>query len=291
MSLASCRNIYSTQIYRKDRGEEFYAVIGSWLKDPESGLPFYDDNESMVRNIVVRNICHPFFSHLVMKNENELSSKAMSFNSLIGFGNPMLKPYDTPERFLREILSRACQIYFQYPENTEKALFGRAYEAGKEIENGFLYMPELLSAFDRYSANRGVYKTFEDFMPEIIKVQNSFDPQQKYNEIEALKPNISVKNIENNSIGVDYKLSRIVLKFDKPMFVLNSGTAKGNATMPEITKTQWNKKGTELTLFVKLKPDTEYQILFPRFFFRDSQRYLHPKATYTLTFKTKKAMR
>ena len=103
------------------------------------------------------------------------------------------------EDYLGEIFVRAC--VFQYQKDHNK------YEKDKmasEIKNGFLWLPQLLEAFEKYK-NDTTYKTFIDFMPEIIKLQNSLDPQKIYDEM----PTIIGTNIENGSDSVDYNIDHI----------------------------------------------------------------------------------
>ena len=142
---------------------------------------------------------------------------------------------------------------------------------------------------EKYKNNTN-YKTFNDFMPEIVKLQNSIVPQELYDEIEKQKPTITSTNIPNNCDSVDYNLDHIIVYFDTPMIIEHWGMVSGKEEYdyPEFINFKWNDNRTELKIYLlKLEPDTKYQIEFPNFSFVGSN-YFQLKNTYTLTFKTRK---
>jgi hypothetical protein len=130
-------------------------------------------------------------------------------------------------------------------------------------------------------------------MPEIVKLHDALNPQELYDEIESKKPIITGSNIPNNCDTVDYNIDHITLYFDKAMIIGNNGSTRGSQeyAFPEDTEknSEWNSDSMQWTVYVKLNPNTEYQIVYPNQFFRDSKAFFHPKETYTLTFKTKPA--
>lgn len=286
LSLSNRRNNFVLEIVNNNGSKEFYAVIGSWMKD-KKGFPVYDDNRngSVVRRVVVRNICISFCNDIVEEYKNELLPNAVVFYNLIK-GGQQKPPYDTPVEFLNQILSRA--FYIQYCKDTKELIYSEEYEIAKEIDKGFIYMPELINALEQYNADRITYNTFKDFVPEIVKVHNALDPQQKYNDVEEQKPIMLGTNIENNSYDINHNIERITLRFNRPMDVRCCGIINGNEVTPEFINSEWNEEGTEWTIFVKLNPDTKYQIVYPQIFFMDSKTLLCPKETYILTFTTQK---
>ena len=40
-------------------------------------------------------------------------------------------------------------------------------------KNGFVWFPQLVEKLDEYEQNRDKYPTLDDFMPEIVKLQDS----------------------------------------------------------------------------------------------------------------------
>jgi len=289
ISLANGNSNYASKIIYNDSTEEYYAIIGSGRVD-KNGLPIYIENMmGGTISTLTHEICHSFCNPLIYEYLDELLPKATIFNNL-NREKMISMAYGDPKTFLCEILARACVIQYQLEYKFNNHKYEEAKAVAIEVCNGFLYVPQLLSAFERYKADRTNYKTLRDFMPEIVKVQNSIDPQQLYNEVESKKPIIIGTNIENGSNSVDCNLDHITVYFDRKMFAGNNGTTKGEYAKPKFTgKDQWNEEGTEWTVFVELEPDTQYQIKFPNVFFVDYKTLFNPKDTYILTFKTKPA--
>ena len=288
ISLANGRSNYGPKIIYNNSTEEYYAIIGSWQVD-KNGFPIYIESMGVsVISTLIHEICHSFCNPLIDEYLDELLPKATVFNEL---NKEKMKrmAYGDPKTFVGEILARACVIQYQFDHYNHK--YEEMKAVAMEICKGFLYIPELLSAFKIYKADRINYKTLRDFMPEIVKVQNSIDPQQLYDEIESQKPIITRANIPNNCDSVDYNLDHITVYFDRKMFAGNNGTNYGEYAWPKFVDkpTKWNDEGTEWTFFVQLEPDTQYQIRFPSVFFVDYKTLFNLRDTYILTFKTKPA--
>jgi hypothetical protein len=153
-----------------------------------------------------------------------------------------------------------------------------------------------MEAFEKYK-NDTTYKTFDDFMPEIVKLQNSLNPQQVYDQM----PTITETNIQNGCDTVDYNLDHITAFFNTQMYTGYDKATIGIFPTPKlefievgkwndkvIGKNKWNEEGTEWTFYIKkLEPNTEYQILFPTHQFIDKEDKYLLRDDYTLTFKTK----
>ena len=280
ISLANGMHNYGPKIVYNDGTEEYYAIMGSWKAD-ENGFPTYEDKGGSITGTLIHEICHSFCDLPVSEYLDKLLPQATIFFQLnqenfynMACGEPMV--------FLHEVLVRACVFQYKKDHNIEYD-----FEYSKQIDD-FLWIPQLLEAFEIYK-NDTAYKTFIDFMPEIVKLQNSLDPQKLYDE----KPIFTGTNIENGSDNVDYNIDHITVYFDKPMFV------KFDMTTPymiffeplaiDFSKIdKWNNEGTEWTFYVKLEPDTQYRIELPHWIFADSEHRHFAKSDYILTFKTRK---
>jgi hypothetical protein len=283
ISLANGPSNYGPTIIDKDGKDVFYQIMGSWQTD-KYGFPKYGNNNIIT---LVHEISHSFCNPSVLKYQDELLPQSTIFFNLneekmrrMAYGNPI--------SFMYEILVRACVI--QYDNEHNKKYFQTNEAIAQEVNNGFLWLPQLWEAIKEYEKDT-TYKTLRDFMPEIVKLQNSINPQQLYDEMENDKPIITGTNILNNCDTVDYNIDNITIYFDKPMFKWNTGIIWGGEyNIFEETFTweyeEWNEEQTEWTFSIKLKPNVEYEIGFPSSSFVDL-KYRHPKETYTLTFKTK----
>ena len=282
ISLLNGGSNYGLTLVHKDGSEEFYAIIGS-SKTDKNGFPIYEDKNETVINTLIHEICHSFCNPSVFEYLNELLPQATIFYQL-NQEKLQKMAYIRPESFLYEIFVRACVL--QYNKDQHKY---DDFTLVQEVNNGFLWVPQLLEILEKYKNNTN-YKTFNDFMPEIVKLQNSIVPQELYDEIEKQKPTITSTNIPNNCDSVDYNLDHIIVYFDTPMIIEHWGMVSGKEEYdyPEFINFKWNDNRTELKIYLlKLEPDTKYQIEFPNFSFVGSN-YFQLKNTYTLTFKTRK---
>jgi hypothetical protein len=212
ISLANGSSNYGPKIVYNDDTEKFYAIIGSWQVD-KNGFPIYKESMGVsVSSTLIHEICHSFCNPLIYEYLDELLPKATVFNEL-SKEKMQNMAYGDPKTFIGEILARACAIQYQIEHYNNRYEETRA--VATEVCSGFLYIPNLLSAFKIYKDDRINYKTLRDFMPEIVKVQNSIDPQQLYDEVESQKPNITGTNIPNNCDSVDYNLDHITIYFDR----------------------------------------------------------------------------
>ena len=280
ISLTNGMHNYGPQVIYKDGTEEYYAIMGCWKTD-ENGFPTYEDKEGTITGTLIHEISHSFCDLPVSKYLDELYPQASVFFQM-NQENLYSMACGNPESFLHEVFVRACVSQYNKDHNIKYDI----YEHIKKI-NDFLWVPQLLEAFERYN-NDTTYKTLIDFMPEIVKLQNSLDPQKLYEE----KPTITGTNIENGSDSVDYNIDHITVYFDKPMLVGYDFPAPyfipSEPPVIEFTRDKWNNEGTEWTFYVKLEPDTQYRIEIPYWNFIDAKQRYFAKSDYTLTFKTRK---
>jgi hypothetical protein len=133
-------------------------------------------------------------------------------------------------------------------------------------------------------------------MPEIVKLQNSLDPQQLYDEI----PKIIRTSIQNGCDTVDYNIDQITVYFNMPMHTIFDDVTPAINANPKlkfvddnkngrvIGKYRWNDIETEWTFYIKnLDPDTKYRIVIPKEEFIDKEEKNIPQDYYELKFKTK----
>src|ERR1035437_3747668 len=96
-----------------------------------------------------------------------------------------------------EILVRACVIkYFQRKKENDEYVKSMIVT---EKVNGFLWIEQLVDQLSIYEINRDKYPTLKDFMPEIVKMQNTLSPEKIQKELEINCPKIISISIENNS--------------------------------------------------------------------------------------------
>jgi len=286
ISLLNGGSNYGTKLIYNDDTEEYYVIMGSWMSDKD-GFPIYEDRSGDFINMLIHEISHPFSNPFLNKYKEEMMKNS---NIYYGWFEEKVRSmgYGNPDVFIYEAFVRACAIHYGIATNVPKHRTNLSI--AQEIDNGFLWLPQLLEAFKKYEGDT-IYKTFYDFMPEIIKFYNSIDPQKLYDEIENNKPTITGISIENGSDSIDYNLDRITVYFDKPMSTANFAyncCDEGYAELDWASmNNKWNAEGTEWTLYFKLEPDEKYYIGVLKSGFVGLNN-LFPRDSYIITFKTRK---
>jgi hypothetical protein len=285
LSLLNGGNNYGPALEYKDGKRDVFSIIGTWQTDSLEN-PVYSP---YVLSTLIHEFNHSFCNKLIDENVNTLYPQAKKFYKLFA-AELAQQAYGDAKTLLYEILVRACVFQYQYEKKqyTDEEL---AAELNIFKLRGYLWIDELFKALTIYQNNRSQYPALSDFMPEIIKLQNSLSPQKLYKDMYKEGGKIISCSIENGAKDVDYNIDRITIKFNQPMDSRANGISygpKGTKFFPEFYDDKediWTEK--EWTFFVKLKPDTEYSLLFPGRFFRTKKGYPIINK-YVLNFKTGK---
>jgi hypothetical protein len=161
--------------------------------------------------------------------------------------------------------------------------------ARRELERqrrlGFIWIDELYDLLGTYEQNRDRYRTFADFRPEIRNYFTQLEPRlpamaAAYN---ARRPHATEATPANGSQGVDPGTTTITVQFDKPVKTYGFNPGPNNSHWP-ITSGSINDSRTLVTLNVRLRPNTSYElVLIPSVMTSDEGE---PAAPYTLRFST-----
>ncbi|MDR1544016.1 MAG: DUF4932 domain-containing protein [Prevotellaceae bacterium] len=270
---------YGPKVIYEDGSEEFYAIMSSDKADKD-GFPTFEYKYGRYDNTLIHEICHSFCDSYISEYADQLLPQATIFYNL--YRDQLTNMYCVnPYDYLGEIFVRACVLQYQKDHNRYNK-----YDLKNEVYSGFLWLPQLLDALEKYAKDTN-YTTFNDFMPEILNLQNSLNPQELYREIAK----ITDANIENGNDSVDYNLDHISLHFSLPVLFENDTISRYFYIQPKMDftkKDNWNNDATELTFFVKLEPDTQYRIFIPYATFEDVKKRFYLKNDYVLVFKTRK---
>jgi len=278
---------YGPKAIFSDGKEELYAIIGSCSAD-SSGQPSYSER---VVSTIIHEYNHSFCNPLIEANYPAMQKTTEKIYKIVE-KIMSAQAYREAKTMNCEILVRACVIRYSQRNKTDEDRL--KYEISSEISNGFLWIDKLVAQLAIYEKNRDQYPALKDFMPEIVKLENSLSPQQMLEERKANCPKILSISIPDRSKNVDPNITEITLTFDRPMSTGNSGISygkKGKAYFPEFIKgkkAKWNKATKkEWTFNIKLQPCKKYSISFPAQFFMDENMYTLDQ-TYYLDFKTRK---
>jgi len=277
---------YGPKVIFNDGKEELYAIIGGCRAD-SSGQPSYSKKNS---SIIIHEYNHSFCNPLIDDNYPAMQSITTEIYNLVK-DKLSRQAYGLAKSMNYEILVRACVIrYYQRNEINTNLL---KQQVAAELSNGFIWIDKLVDQLAIYEKNRDKYQTLKDYMPEIIKLENSLSPEQMQLDFKAKFPKIVSISIPDNSKDVDPNITEITLTFDRPMSIYNNGTSygkKGKEYYPEFNnekKSKWNTETKkEWTMYVVLKSDMTYSLSFPAQFFKDESGFSLDK-TYELEFTTK----
>ena len=277
---------YGPSISYEDGTQYAYAIMSCNRSDDE-GLPVYTDR---VVNIAIHEFLHSYCNPLADKYYDEMEENARIFFDL---NREMLakQAYGSPETFMRELLVRACNIMQHRNETGDPQSVERLMR--KEQLGGFTCMDKIVEALKKYEHNRDKFDDLKQFMPFIVDVFNSLDPQAHQDEfekkLEAFGPQVIHSSVEPDQLFVNYNIGRIVVEFDQPMYeesnLHETLMLHGGRNTPEIESVYW-KSATALVLEVNMRPLTHYSISFREHLFFSEDNYPLSQA-YILSFITK----
>lgn len=289
ISLTNGGGNYGVKVLYGNGQEDIYAIIGSWQQD-NLGQPVYSNS---ITPTIIHEYNHSFCNPLIDEYSTQMEAQAGKMYNLVS-GKLRQQAYGTPKTMLYEILVRACVIRYQQNHGFTGDQIGRLIIA--EQNRGFLWIGQLVDLLSVYEKERSSYAALLDFMPEIVKLQNSLDAKRLTKKFDKHCARIISTSIKNGSLAVDPSINQIVVRFDRPMNTGSHGSTygkRGKELFPEIPKdrtARWNKETKkEWILPVSLKPETEYSISFPANFFMAEN--LYPlRETLFLDFKTGKKL-
>lgn len=243
-----------------------------------NGDPVYNMNRN---EILIHEFCHSFCNSLGEKYYQQMKTRAEEFFSLVS-RNMRRQAYCSELTMINEILVRASTIKYFKDNGATKEKIDRMLL--HEVANGFLWIEDLYESLNKYGVNRELYPTLDDYMPEIVKLQDSFNPKDLYKEFQNHCPRIVYSSIVNNATEVDPEIKEIIIEYDRPM---SSYGISNKGDHPE-TKVEWkNDKRTKLCVSVNLDKNRRYTLDFNKYFNYD--KYGFPLLdSYVLRFKTQR---
>ncbi|MCL2347389.1 MAG: DUF4932 domain-containing protein [Planctomycetaceae bacterium] len=243
----------------KDGHEEYFSMISA----PGPDAPYHD----YYIWLIIHEFNHSFCNPLVEKHLDDLMPAAERIFPFVA--NTMANQYySRPDIMLNEYLVRACEIRYllahEMKDETDRLI--QAYRNSR----GFLWIEELVELLDRYEKERDKYPTLDDFMPEIVKMQNAIVTDEYIANLrkqEDDRPQVMATNPPNGAKDVDPNITEISITFDRPMMPgMAWCTGDGNKTFPERSEDAkwpvWSEDKQTCTMQnVVLKPGKTYNIM------------------------------
>ncbi|WP_282126251.1 DUF4932 domain-containing protein [Marinifilum flexuosum] len=257
------RGNYGPKYVTKSGEENIYSILSAYKVD-STGYPVFKKHQ---KSTLVHEFCHSFCNPLGEKYYSDMESKA---TDLFASVSTLMRrqAYGSAKTMIYEILVRASTIRYFEDNGASKNVVEKLLNAEKA--KGFLWIDELYKALERYSSNRSKYPTLNDFMPEIVKVQNNLIADDLLSEFRSNCPKIIRTSLKQGTNNVSTSLKEIIVEYDKPMA---SYGISDKGKQPKMDLEWQNKERTILCIHVELEPNTKYLLDFRSAFNEDKQGF------------------
>lgn len=271
---------YSVSLPLKSGEKNTTVVIGGCTETLDERPTFVADN---VLPLLVHEFCHAYCNDLNSAHWLDMDgSVGVIFEDVQQQMRSMA--YSRPKIMMDETLVRSSVINYMM---THDALYDLNGAINEETQKGFLMTRKMVDLLSRRNLSR--YPTMESYMPLVVNEVNAFDLAEFRKDNDAKCAHLIGCTIEDGST-VDAGLKTLVLTFDKQMdgnIKLYEG--KNGERFPGLADRTppfvWGKNSTQLTLYLALKPDTEYGFCVHQTF-TNAQGYPLDK-NYYFSFRTR----
>lgn len=275
---------YGPDIVFKNGTREVYAIMGTWSVD-SLGMAKFGLNDYFPT--LLHEFNHSFVNDLIEKNIKEFEKSGDKIYGVVG-KQMENQAYGNYKTMLCEALVRASVIKYMKDHNFKKDEIDE--EIQDQLNNGFLWINELVNELEKYSKQREKYPTLESYIPNIILAYNDYANNiLEYEQIfDKERPNIiSINEFKNFDQNVNSKITFFTINFDKPLkgkgYSINYGE-KGKTFFPEIGKIKYSDDRKSVIMEVKLIENKEYQFIVSGMSFVSEKGI--PIKDYLIEFKT-----
>jgi len=227
--------------------EESYLIIGVWRVD-SAGRPAFD--KSMVSTIVHEG-AHSYANPAIEKVESKIDQRGEKLFQ--AEADAMRRQaYANARTVLSESLVRASTARYVLAHDGAQAA---RREIEEEQRRAFIWTGELFDVLGEYESNRAKYPTLDSFMPRVVAYLNNLSPR-----VGAMRPKVLSITPSNGAIDVDPALTRIVIRFDRPMNREHYSVIKTSEEhWPPVVRAGFDLSGAIFTLEVNLRPGFDYE--------------------------------
>ncbi len=242
-------NNYGVSMRYPDGREEITPVIGIHRWDA-AGLPALGDD---LVSTIVHEFCHAYTNAMIDKNYDKLEAAG---KVLFERNAALMKKqaYRSGKTVLYESLVRG--VVAHYMRTVGGDLEGRK-QALYEIGRGFKWTRELARVLGGYASNREKFKTFDEFMPQVVDLFN--EVAKNYDQLLLRFPQIVSMTPANSADDVDPATTSIVITFDRPMRAGSWSITGGGPEFPKLDKPSFDEARKVFTIPVALEPGKRYR--------------------------------
>ena len=276
-------NCYGPSFIDANEHKEVYAIMGVWDMD-SVGIPVFAIDDYLP--IIIHEFNHSFVNPLLEKNKPIFKNSGEKIYEAMKYEMAVQQAYGNWETVLNESLVRALVIKYYKDHNAEQSAIDNLVQ--KEMNNGFIWIKELIKELENYEKNRNEYPTLEAYMPQLAKTYHVFAEQVK--KFDMQRPRVtSIDEFENGSVNVSTAIKTITINFDKALagegYSIFFGK-KGKEAFPKLNKIQYINDNQAIQLDVELEANKEYQFVLTGKNFKTPNGYA--LKTYEVNFKTEK---
>ncbi|MDE6270805.1 MAG: DUF4932 domain-containing protein [Muribaculaceae bacterium] len=247
------------------RPDEAVIIVGCFATD-DNGIPVFDGRESLIIHESSHPMCNPLVERsLPLFNDNINEAAGLMAEPLARMS------YAGGPTMMRESMVRATEIQYALEHGDS---IGASDKRARQMANGFLFMPEILAAFEMYEADRQAYPVIDSIMPVIVEAINEVDVRARYGEIMSASPEITGCSLPygatvspSDSLAISFYFSRPIMRGSFGMGELEDKEVPdlSNVHKPRIALSD---DGMTLTIYVEAKPEMEYGFTMHGSFYR-----------------------
>jgi len=283
--LTNGRHNYAFLSFDEEQQNDSGIAIGCTYMD-ENGFPTF--NEDIIP-VIVHEYAHLFTNPLISRYSSEMSAAA---NRIFPYVKDELTAAAYGEAMIMLIEGFnnlfTCMYFREHPTGFEK------HKIAELESRGFIWLKRNVSFMDHFYANRDLYPTIEDFMPQLISFFNFTADNIKEIKEEYERKNPYVVNVYPalNSV-VDPGITSLRVEFSHPMWEamgvysideknLEAPFAQNDLTIMDY----WSPDRKTIIMPVQLKANTRYGFLLPAGVYQSEDTY-PMKENFEIRFSTK----
>lgn len=258
LSIGSGAHNYGPSYMLPNAKKEVFAIMGTWKVD-ESGMPVYKQEEYLPT--IIHEFNHSFVNPLLAKHKKNFEKSGKGIYKAVEYEMSRQQAYGNWEIMLNEALVRASVIkYFMDHGAAESEI---QMMLMNEVNNGFVWIKELVAELIKYDHQRDIYPTLESYVPNLSTAYKTFD--EKVGKFDAQRPKVeSISEFANSDHSVSPQIKTITINVDKALsgkgYSVNIGS-KGKLAFPKITNIYYSNDNKSVVMDVQLIPNQEYQFV------------------------------
>ncbi|MEQ1936130.1 MAG: DUF4932 domain-containing protein, partial [Fimbriimonadaceae bacterium] len=246
---------YGMSVEFPDGKVQISPVLGADTFDKD-GVPIFGETSVP---LLVHEFSHAYVNHLVEPFVKELSPSVSKYEPILK-GAWAAGAYEGPKTILCESFVRTVEHYLSQKYLSEGTAVANLIE---QRSAGFLWTTDLSDMLDGYEKSRAKYKTFRDYLPQLLKRFELLaqTPQALYDRC----PKITKFETTFGPIQGENRLLTIHVEFDQPMMTNTRGLSMEPPGWEVQTKTTFASDSKSFDIILRVRSSVDYLLSLNRF--------------------------